>query len=303
MVAMGSLGELSFGDIGRALGRYKPVLFSVLAILLALAVLPKPDAVAGLASTARSGADIATPAAARAATTAPAAGAVDASVVDTSGTSFDAGSSSLPASVPSAVRSPTSFSPGSSFSSGSSSPSSNETNSGGSGSSSTDFGGPISSGTSSVDTTNGPPQPKPLTVVAKTYASRSAGTPLAKDGVPAGTLPVGTRATQDDKRSFVRLAGDGTALGFTEDPAGARSTSGPVKVQACKGKAAFKDGEAIAFQDAPAYDTARCVQGERSASGVWIFDLSSFPDRTDDFGFALVPGVGAGIDFQVAFRL
>ncbi len=296
---MGSLGELSIGDVTKALGRYKPVVVSVLAILLALAVLPRPGTPAGLASTSRSGADIATPAARGSAS--PPAGGAEVAAVD--GTSVDA--TTIPFS-PSVSSGATSFP---SFSSGASAPSSSgsspaASDGGGSGGSepSTGVSGPITSGTSSVDTTNGPPPPKPLAVVATAYASRTAGTPLAKDGVPAGTLPIGTRATQDDKRSFVRLSGDGTALGFAEDPAGARATSGPVKVQACKATAAFKGGEGIDFRDAPAYDAARCVQGERSASGVWIFDLSSFPDRTDDFGFALVPGAGAGIDFQVAFR-
>ena len=33
---MGSLGDISIGDVGRALGRYRPVAFTVLAILVAL---------------------------------------------------------------------------------------------------------------------------------------------------------------------------------------------------------------------------------------------------------------------------
>ncbi len=139
-------------------------------------------------------------------------------------------------------------------------------------------------------------------MVASTYASQAAGTPLASNGVPPGSLPVGVRV-QDDKRSYVRLAGTATVLGLTEDPAGGRSNSGPAAVQACQiTTSSWKDGEAIAMADAPAVDSAKCVQGKRSATGVWLFDLSSFPSRTDARGFALVPGDGAGVDFQVAFK-
>jgi hypothetical protein len=120
--------------------------------------------------------------------------------------------------------------------------------------------------------------------------------------VPDGTLPIGMRGT-DDKLAFVRLAGDGTALGFSEDPAGKRETNGPAKVQACKVTEAWEDGEAIPIQDAPAHSTTRCVQGTLSEGGIWLFDLTSFDDRADEFGFALLPGDGDGLDWQVAFRL
>jgi ubiquitin len=286
---MGSIGELSLGDIGRALGRYKPVVLTVLAILVALAVLPKPDRPPGLGATGLAGAGISTPA--PAATARPAAdGPADS----------DAGGDALASPVTSET-SFGSFSASPSFDSDDTSSGSSDFPDGPSGGSSSDFG-PITSGTSTADTTGEPQAPKSLRIVGTTWATRTAGTPLAKQDVPEGTLPVATRVT-DSKRSYVRLAGDGTALSLTEEPTGRRDSSGPVKVQACKVTATWEDGEAVALQDAPPFDANKCVQGTASGDGGWLFDLSSFPDRADDKGFALVPGEGAGVEWQVAFKV
>lgn len=287
---MGSIGELSIGDIGRALGRYKPVAVTVLAILLALAVLPKPDRPPGLGATGLAGADIATPS------------VRGASQATTSGTAVD-GTAGEAFSPPVTSGPPTfgSFSTGSSFSNTDPSSGSSAFPDASPGGSSSDFG-PITSGTSTADTTGEPEPPKPLRIVGSTWATRTGGTPLAKQDVPDGTLPVAVRVT-DSKRSYVRLAGDGTALGFTEEPSGRQENGGPAKVQACKVTEAWEDGEAIPLTDAPEFDPNKCVQGAVSASGVWLFDLSSFPDRADDKGFALVPGEGAGVEWQVAFKL
>lgn len=294
MEPMGSLGELSLGDIGRALSRYKPVAATVLAILVALAVLPAPDRPPGLASTGIG--DISTPAPAAASSSAGGAGTGATDDAAIAGDSFSppvtSGSTSFPSS-----------SSGSSFSSGPSDSASSDFPSGSSSDGSSSDFGPITSGTSTVDTTGEPEAPKPLQVVASAWASRTGGTPLAKDGVPAKTLPVGTRATTNDKLSFVRLAGDGTSLGFATDPAGAREVSGPAKVQACKVTEKWAPAEGIPIPDAPTYSETKCVQGTLGASGIWVFDLSSFADRADELGFALVPGDGAGVDFQVAFKL
>lgn len=291
MEPMGSIGELSISDIGRALGRYKPVAATVLAILVALAVLPKPDRPPGLGATGLAGADIATPStpgASRAATGEP---AVD-----------GAAGESLSPPVTSGAPTFGPFSTGSSFSNtDTSSGSSGFPDASSSGSTSSDFG-PITSGTSTADTTGEPEPPKPLRIVGSTWATRTGGTPLAKQDVPDGTLPVASQVT-DSKRSYVRLAGDGTALGFTEEPTGRQENAGPAKVQACKVTEAWEDGEAIPLTEAPEFDANKCVQGTVSASGVWLFDLSSFPDRADDKGFALVPGEGAGVEWQVAFKL
>jgi len=297
MDPMGSLGELSLGDIGRALGRYKPVAATVLAILLALAVLPEPERPPGLASTG-TGADIATP---RRAAPASVSGATDGTVGTDAGVAGD----SFSPSVTSGTTSFPSFSSGSSFSAGTTSDSASSDFPSGSssdGGSSTSNFGPITSGTSTVDTTGEPPAPKPLRVVAAGWASRTGGTPLAKEGVPAGTLPVGARATTDDKITFVRLAGDGTSLGFAADPAGNREVSGPPKIQACKITEKWEEAEGIPLPDAPTHSETKCVQGTLAASGIWVFDLSSFEDRADELGFALVPGDGAGVDWQVAFK-
>lgn len=287
---MGSLGDISLGDIGRALGRYRPVALTVLAILFALAVLPKPDVPAGLAGA--SGIDITTPP-----TAPPAADGSPPAAVSTEVPTALADSGAIVSSGPTSFPS---FSSGSSFSSSTSFPDDSGSGSPEPGSGSSAFG-PITSGTSTVDTTSAPAEPVPLRVVGKLWAARTGGTPVASQGVPPGTLPVAFRAT-DDKVSFVRLAGDGTSLGFAVDPAGTRETSGPIKLQACKVTKTWSDGEGIPLQDAPTFDANKCVEGTLSASGVWLFDLSSFSDRTDQFGFAIKGGAGAGLEWQVALK-
>lgn len=293
---MGSWSDLTLGDVIAALRRYQPVVVAVAAILIALLLLPEPDRPPGLASTGRgAGGEIVTP------TTAPArsgvAGAGDAGAGF--GTGGDvAGSPSFPPVT-------------SSFDAGSSG------RSAGSGSGSAAPDSPSSDGSSAfpsgnVDGTSGSSDASstattaravtPLRVVSKTWTSRAAGTPLAKDGVPEGTLPVGVRV-EDDKQSFVRLAGEAEVLTLTEHPDGGRRNQGTVAVQACQiTEEGWTDGEAIPIPDGPEYDSGKCVDGTRTDNGVWSFDLSSFASPTDRRGFALVPG-GDGLDFQVAFKL
>jgi hypothetical protein len=154
-----------------------------------------------------------------------------------------------------------------------------------------------------ADSAPAPGGETPLRVVAKAWASQAGGTPVATVGVPAGTLPVGTRLGQADKASYVRLSGTGTVLALTEDPQGARTSQGAPAVQACQiTDAAWQEAEAMSFSDAPPHDAATCAAGTRSADGQWSFDLSRFPFRTDTRGFALVPAADAPLDFQVAFR-
>jgi hypothetical protein len=286
---MGSLGDISLGDIGRALARYRPVAVTVLAILIALAVLPRPDRPAGLAGA--SGIEITTPStsppAADGAPSSADATDVPTTIADT-GFAVSSGATSFP-----------SFSSGSSFSSDAF-PDASGSGSPEPGSSSGSFGD-VTSGTSTVDTRNGPVEPVPLRVVGRLWAARTGGTPLATQDVPAGTLPVAFRAT-DDKISFVKVAGDGTSLGFAVDASGTRETSGPIKLQACKVTEAWSDGAGIPLQDAPTFDETKCVEGTLSASGIWLFDLSSFPTRTDEFGFAIRGGAGAGLEWQVALK-
>jgi hypothetical protein len=128
---------------------------------------------------------------------------------------------------------------------------------------------------------------------------------VATAGVPAGSLPVGRRpGISQDKVSFVRLAGTASVLKLVphEDTTGQRSADS-AQIQACRivaGGWAKAEGEAMA--DAPKWDCAVSVLGARAADGSWTFDLSVFPDRADDRGFALVP-TGDALDFQVAYKL
>ena len=143
----------------------------------------------------------------------------------------------------------------------------------------------------------------PLRIVGSTWASRTAGTPLAAQGVPESSLPVGSRLGQPDKASFIRLDGTATSLLLAphEDASGQRSPDAGA-IQACQiTDAEWKDGEAISFDAAPAYDETTCSAGVRNPDGTWTFDLAGFPGRADDRGFALVPGPDVPLDFQVSF--
>lgn len=146
--------------------------------------------------------------------------------------------------------------------------------------------------------------PLPLQIVGSAWATATAGTPLAAQGVPAKSLPVGTRVGQHDKRSYVRLSGSAPALTLAPHPdaAGQRAPETGMILACQVTVAGWKDAEALRFADAPAHDSTKCVPGVRSADGSWTFDLSAFPTRSDDRGFALVPGPTAPLDFQVAFK-
>jgi hypothetical protein len=74
----------------------------------------------------------------------------------------------------------------------------------------------------------------PFKIVAHGWATREAGTPLASEGVPDGTLPVGNRAGQLDKASYIKLSGNDIFLTLTEDSSGARNLAGAGGVQACE---------------------------------------------------------------------
>jgi hypothetical protein len=143
-------------------------------------------------------------------------------------------------------------------------------------------------------------------ILASAWATSTAGVPSAASGVPDGTLPVGKRVGQDDKRSFVRLVGTATVLALAEEATGSRTppttATGPLAVQACQVTADWEPAQGETFAQAPAYDSSRCVKGVRSDDGSWRFDLGTFATRTDRRGFALVPTSDAAVDFQFAFK-
>lgn len=143
---------------------------------------------------------------------------------------------------------------------------------------------------------------EPLRVAGSGWASQGAGTPLASTDVPDGTLPVGKRADQLDKASFVRLEGSGFQLELTEDPEGARGVQDPA-VQACEiTEPGWPEEEAMSFEEAPEWNPDACAPGTRNDDGTWTFALATFAPASEGPGFALVPGPEAPIDFQVTFE-
>lgn len=293
---MGSLADLTLGDIGRALTRYRPVAVTIALILLVIAVLPGP-AFEELGPLPGVQGPVQVPAAATAAsatsdTVAPAP-SVDSSFGSSGSSSFgptSSGSSST-----------------SSFSTADSSPSSSF----GSGDSSSDFGSSDSSGASpsfgtSDDSfggsTGGDTSAQPLSIVAAAWASRTGGTPVGGTGVADNTLPVGKRIGQRDKLSFVRLSGSQTTLTLSPDTATSRTTTGEVAISACQiTTRGWPEAVNQTFDQAPKFDEQACVVASVDPSGAFTFDFSLFPDRTDDRGFALVP-TGPSVDYQINFR-
>ena len=279
---MSALTAITLGDVATALRRYQPVAIAVAALLIVFAVLPEPAHVAGELTDGRS--------------------LLDQTRADAPTQAESA--TPLPSAAPGVAESPA-FSP--SFdataggaTSGFASPSSSSSSFSAFPEASSDDAVVSFDGTSidSDTTTTG----APLRIVGSTWAARMSGTPFAKEGVPEGTLPVSFRVT-DDKRSYIRLAGEQKVLRLVEDPGGARATSGPAIVQACAVTSdPWADGEAIPFDGSPAWDAGSCVIGTPGGDGTWTFDLASFPKVDDPRGFALVPGEGAGVDFQVTFK-
>lgn len=146
---------------------------------------------------------------------------------------------------------------------------------------------------------------QPVRIAAAGWASSTGGTPVGAtvESIPEGALPVGTRVGQTDKVSFVRLAGDATALVLAEDAAGRRGSAFEASpVQLCQVTAAgWEAGEDQAMSDAPPHDPDLCAPGQQGADGTWSFTLTLFEDPTDDRGLALVPTADAPLDFQLTF--
>jgi hypothetical protein len=142
-------------------------------------------------------------------------------------------------------------------------------------------------------------EPEPLTITASGYASRIGGTPLEQDP-GKGILPVAATGGNDNKRSFIRLRGDDTTLRLQEAASGqVRSDSGAIK--ACVITADWTPTRAQSLESAPAFDATNCSTGVRDATGLWTFDLSNFAPLADAKGFALTPGAGTALTFEVQF--
>ena len=269
MGGLGGLADVSLGDVGRALARYRPVVATVAAILVVVVLadpIPRPRR-GGEPGPASFGTPLGAATGAAPASDAGAAALAPLTEPPLLG--------SLPEPGPLATV-PQAEAPTSGFSIGDSVVTPSEQ--------------------AAV------PADRSLRVRAKGWATATAGTPLAAVGVPAGTLPVGTRLGQADKTSYVRLGGGGSVLVLVEDPAGTRTTQGDPSVQACQvTEQGWQEKEAMSFDEAPEHDPATCAVGTRAADGRWTFDLGQFPSRTDDRGLALVPTADAPIDFQVAF--
>ena len=260
---MGALSETSLGDITRAANRYRPVALTVGAVLIALAVLPEPKFRDNpLASTPSFG------------------DTVEAADTSNGAAAPPAVADSPPVTVAPEVTFDEEFS--SDFAAGDGTFGDESTRG---------FG--ATSDTSSFDSS----APSRLMIVRSGWWSRTAGTPLAATDVPEGTLPVGKRLSQDDKRSFIELAGEESILQLKESPEGARQELGAAQLQICPLMAEWEDAEGMT--ESPPFDANSCVAGSYGTGGLWSFDLTQFGNAAVWAGFAIVPGPNAPVDFQV----
>jgi hypothetical protein len=283
------IAELKFGDVGRGLGHYRPVALAVGAVVVMGLLLPGPRRVAmndfGASGWSTSAAAVVPSAAGDSEVSAEASAAFEA---------IESSPSDVTSSFASPLSPPSSI--GSSFTSDAF-----VTREGSSESASSTFDSStpsVSRSESSTTAASGP-----LQVTRSAWASAQAGTPLAATGVPAGSLPVGRRpGFEIDKVAFVKLSGGSSSLKLLphDDSAGTRNASGAA-IQACRVTTpGWAAAEAQSLEEAPAWDCAVAVLGKRADDGSWTFDLSVFPDRADERGFALIP-TGSDLDFQVTF--
>ena len=259
---MGALSETSLGDITQAASRYRPVAITVAAILIALAVLPEPEFRDQAAFAPTFGDDSVS------------------TERDDDVAAPPAAADSPPVTVAPDVTFDEEFS--SDFASGDGSFSDESTR-----------GLGATSGGSSFDAS----KPAPLFIVRSGWWSATAGTPLAASDVPEGTLPVGKRVGQDDKRSFIELAGEESILTMKEEAEGSRQPLGAAQIAMCPVTAEWEDAEGMS--ESPPYDANSCVTGSYGNGGVWTFNLTQFGAVAEWAGFAIVPAPGSPVDFQV----
>ncbi len=145
----------------------------------------------------------------------------------------------------------------------------------------------------------------PLRVLEGGWATTGAGTPAARTGVPADSFPVAAGADgATSRRSFVRLTGDTTVLTLRlRTDAGANVNDASAALAACViTDPSWAPREAIALDQAPAFDAKRCAKGARQVDGSWRFDLGAFGDRAGAAGFTLVPDPArVSSPFQIVF--
>lgn len=279
----GTISDVKLGHIVAALGRYRPVLAVVGAVVLLAVVLDGPEIVGGTNRFAANQASTLQSEATTTTTTTPDAAGGGVARPSAGGATASTGT---------AAAAPSAQGAGAGASSFAYTPPAASTSRSGS-------GGGSSSSSASLDDSG-----DPLTITAAAWASRAGGTPLSTTGVPDDSLPVGTRLGQDDKRSFIRLAGDESTLTLVpiDDEDGQRNP-GEAVIRMCQiTEGGWDEGEGMSFDDAPPYDEEDCVDGiYNDADGSWAFSLFVYPNATDERGFALVPGEDAPLDFQVAF--
>lgn len=143
-------------------------------------------------------------------------------------------------------------------------------------------------------------------VVRGGYASAAAGTPLATVGVPEGSVAAARRAGHVDKVAYLELDGSTGRLELDVDADGVNVAAELAGLRLCRVTAVQWDVGAgdVAPADAPEYDCAASVAGERNDAGDrWAFDLDGL-DLADATGVAIVPDADAvAPEFQVVFRL
>lgn len=142
-----------------------------------------------------------------------------------------------------------------------------------------------------------------LRVLYAAFVRALGGAGIGDLDVPEDGLPVGARAGQEDARTYLRLAGQGTTLRLAVHPdSSATVLVDEAGIAACRvSDADWQVENGSSIDDAPTIDATTCVPGVPSDDGTWSFSMSSFGDVADARGVALVAILDPGATFRVTF--
>lgn len=142
-----------------------------------------------------------------------------------------------------------------------------------------------------------------LRVVDAGWATSNLTSELSAFTVPDDGLPVAAVAGDEDKRTYLRLAGSGRELRLHLHKArGAQVLEENASLRACAvASAVWSAGAAIDLANAPKLDCSHRAPARRQRDGSYAFDLTSFPDNLATNGVALTAVKGDARTFQLVF--
>lgn len=166
--------------------------------------------------------------------------------------------------------------------------------------------GGATSGASTGSAGAAAPAPAPaalLRVVDAGWATANLTSELSAFTVPDDGLPVAAVAGDEDKRTYLRLAGSGRELRLHLHKAqGVQILEDNASLRACAvASATWSAGAAMDLANAPKLDCSHRAPARRQRDGSYLFDLTSFPNNLATNGIALTAVKGDARTFQLVF--